>query len=327
MNKVLMIPRLSDSVIEMARRFQPADCALDVIAAGASEEELAAVVARTEFVMGMISRPLPKSVLPAFARVKLVQLLSAGYDEVDIPAMRAMRVPVSNNGGANAVAVAEHTIMLMLAVYRNLITMDTKVRTGNWPTGPVGSLRYYELEGKKVGLIGLGMIGREVAKRLRGFEAEVYYFDMFRQPTEVETALGVRYLPFAELLATVDVLSLHVPLTPETRGIVGKAQLASMKRSAIFINTARGGLVDQDALIAALRDGTIAAAGLDTVEPEPPPADLPLLNMPNVTITPHVAGPTVESWPKRLRNGYANIQRVANGERPLWVIPELRDLF
>lgn len=325
--KVLMIPRLSDSVVEMARSLLPEGLTLKVIEADATEEDYIREIGQVEAVIGMILKPLPPAVVAAMKHLKLVQVLSAGYDEVDLDALRAMRVPLATNGGANAVAVAEHAIMLMLAVYRHLAMLDARVKSGGWLKGPIGSLRYHEIEGKTVGLVGLGMIGRQVAKRLRAFGARIVYYDMFRPSPQVEAELEVEYLPFEDLLRTADILSLHIPLSPESQHLIGREQLALMKPSAIFINTARGGLVDQDALYEALRDGKIMAAGLDTVEPEPPDPSLPLLTLPNITITPHIAGPTVESWPKRLRNGYANLLRVAAGEKPMWIVPEMRDLF
>lgn len=310
----------------MARQFLPEGMELEVVAPDVDASDLAAAMKRADVMMGFVERPLPPSVIEAMASLKLVQLLSAGYDKVDIEAMRRLRLPVATNGGANAVAVAEHAIMLMLAVYRKLVELNAKVRRDEWRTGSLGTGGLYEIAGKTVGLIGLGMIGREVAKRLRAFEANVIYHDIARLAPEAERELGVSYCDFDQLIAAADIVSLHTPLTPQTRHMIGKQQLERMKPSAILINTARGALVDNEALADAIRGGVIAGAGLDTTDPEPPPPGFPLLTMPNVTVTPHTAGPTVDSWPKRLRNAYANIARVAAGEKPLWVIPELRDL-
>jgi phosphoglycerate dehydrogenase-like enzyme len=152
------------------------------------------------------------------------------------------------------------------------------------------------------------------------------YYDVARPDPTMEEFLGVQYAEFPALLRSADILSLHVQLSPETHHMIGAEQLRVMKRSAVLINTCRGGVVDGEALYEALHNGIIAGAGLDTLEQEPPPADYPLLSLPSVTITPHSAGPTVDSWPKRIRNAYANIQRIAAGQPPLWVIPELRDL-
>lgn len=324
--KALLYPRLSDDVLALARSLLPGGLELEVAGDENDEEGLVRALAGADVMMGFVRRPFGPRVLQAMGHLKLVQLLSAGYDAVDVAAMRRLGVPVATNGGANAVAVAEHAILLMLAVYRDLVNLDRLVRDGGWHTGRLGTRRLYELAGKTVGLVGLGMIGREVARRLRAWEVTLLYSDVARAPAEVEAELGIAYVPLPELLAASDVVSLHVPLLPETSNLIDGARLALMKRSAVLINTCRGGVVDTQALYEALRDGTIAGAGLDTVEPEPPPADHPLLSLPNVVITPHTAGPTVDSWPKRLANAYANVQRVAAGEPPRWVIPELRDL-
>jgi len=324
--KILLVPLMSDYIYDLAREMLPAGFELTMCGLDVGEEELAKAIGEADFLTGIIGRPLPQAVLANMGHLKLLQLLSAGYDAIDIEAMRRLRLPVATNGGANAIAVAEHAIMLMLAVYRDLANLNNRVKLGGWQKGRLGAQESHELTGKTVGIVGMGMIGREVAKHLRGFDTTMLYYDVIRADQAVEQALGVQYTPLADLLRAADVVTVHVPLLPSTRGLIGRAELALMKPTALLINTARGGLVDQDALYEALRGGVIAGAGLDTVEPEPPPADLPLFALPNLTVTPHVAGPTVESWPRRLRNGYANIQRVAAGQPPLWVIPEMRDL-
>jgi phosphoglycerate dehydrogenase-like enzyme len=325
--RILFIPRLSDEVITLASSFLPEGFDLEVIDRDAGEEGLISAVARADIIMGYIRSPFSRSVLEAMKNVQLIQLLSAGYDKVDIEAMARLRIPVANNGGANSVAVAEHTMMLILALYRDLAELDARVKSGGWLAGPLGSQQFHELAGKTVGLVGLGMIGREVAKHLRPFETGTKYFDKIRPERNVEEDLEVEYVDLHELLETSDVVSLHCPLNPETRHMIGQRELNAMKRTSLLINTARGGLVDHSDLYWALRNGVIAGAGLDVVEPMPPPADMPLLSLPNVILTPHTAGITVESWPKRLRNAYANIQRVADGSDPLWVVPELRGVL
>jgi glyoxylate reductase/D-3-phosphoglycerate dehydrogenase len=175
--------------------------------------------------------------------------------------------------------------------------------------------------------VGLGNIGQQVAKRLRGFDVKVIYYDVFRRTPEEEAQFNAQYVPLETLLETADVVSLHVPLNHDTQGMIDAKALARMKPKAILINTCRGEVVQEEALIDALRQGRILAAGLDTQAKEPADPDNPLLTLPNVTLTPHSAGPTVDSFRKRFHNGYANIQRVASGQPPLWVIPEMRDLF
>jgi D-3-phosphoglycerate dehydrogenase len=175
--------------------------------------------------------------------------------------------------------------------------------------------------------VGLGHIGQQVARRLQAFDAQVIYYDTFRRNPEEEARLGLRYVPLTTLLETADVVSLHVPLNDDTRKLIDADALSRMQPKAILINTCRGEVVDEHALIDALRQGRILAAGLDTLEQEPSDPKNPLLTLPNVTLTPHTAGPTWDSFRKRFQNGYANIQRVAQGQPPWWVIPEMRDLF
>lgn len=326
--RALLYPRMSDDMMELAHQILPSGIHLETLRQGSDEDVLVSALRSVDAFVGFLRPPMPSSrIYDAMAHLKLVQVLSAGYDRLDVEVMRKIRVPVATNGGANAVAVAEHTIMLMLATYRQFAAMCATTRAGSWRVDSVGQQQLFELEGKTVGLIGFGMIGREVAKRARAFGTAVLYHDMMRADGATEEALGVRYASLEELLSSSDVVSLHVPLSPATRHMIGKRELEIMKPSAVLINTCRGDVVDNDALYDALKAGTIAAAGLDTVEPEPPPPGFPLFSLPNVTATPHVAGHSRESWPKRMRNAFANLERVASGQPPLWIIPEMRDLF
>jgi phosphoglycerate dehydrogenase-like enzyme len=317
---------LPSDILTLAQQMKPAGLQLHQVPTGASPEDIAAALRDAEYLLGFV-RFLPDEAYTQAKRLKLVQVLSAGYDRVNIAGARAARVPICSNGGANSVAVAEHAIMLILAVYRKLVTFHQNVAAGRWHQGIPRTEDVYELEGKTVGLVGLGNIGQQVAKRLRGFDAKVIYYDAFRRTPEEEAQLHVQYVPFETLLETADVVSLHVPLNHDTQGMIDAKALSRMKPKAILINTCRGEVVQEEALIEALRQGRILAAGLDTQAKEPADPNNPLLTLPNVTLTPHSAGPTVDSFRKRFHNGYANIQRVASGQPPLWVIPEMRDLF
>ena len=217
--------------------------------------------------------------------------------------------------------------MLMLSVYRKLIAFHQNVTAGRWHSGIPRAVDIFEIDGKTVGLIGFGNIGEQVARRLRGFNARVIYYDSVRRDPCQETALGVEYAPLDLLLETADIVSLHIALNDRTRGMIGREALARMKPKAILINTCRGEVVDEDALIEALQRGHLLGAGLDTLRKEPTDPANPILKLPNAVLTPHSAGPTVDSFRKRFQNGYANIQRVANGERPSWIIPEMRNLY
>jgi phosphoglycerate dehydrogenase-like enzyme len=317
---------MPSDILELGKQMTPAGFTLQVMPAAATEADIAAALREAEYLLGFI-RFLPDEVYTQAKRLKLVQVMSAGYDRVNIEGARQVRVPVCSNGGANSVAVAEHTIMLMLAVYRKLVTFHQNVAAGRWHEGIPRTEDVFELEGKTVGLVGLGHIGQQVARRLHAFDAEVIYYDTFRRHPDEETRLGVRYVPLETLLETADVVSLHVPLNDSTRHLINAAALGRMRPKAILINTCRGEVVDEPALVDVLRRGRILGAGLDTLEQEPTDPANPLLKLPNVILTPHTAGPTVDSFRKRFQNGFANIQRVAQGQPPWWVIPEMHDLF
>jgi phosphoglycerate dehydrogenase-like enzyme len=260
----------------------------------------------------------------AAPKLKLVQLLSAGYDAVDIEAARRAKVPVSNNGGANAISVSEHAIMLMLTVARKVVWQHANVAGGRWRgNGPAP--RMYELYDKTLGIVGLGTIGKKVARLAKAFGMRVQYYDIARLSEDAEDALGVKFRLLRELLRTSDFVSLNVPLNDSTRHMIGAGELALMKPTAILVNTCRGPVIDEPALVRALGDGKLFGAGLDVFDQEPPPPDNPLLKLDNVVLSAHFAGPTWDNHVARFRNAFDNVQRVARGEPALWVVPELAD--
>jgi len=318
--KILFAPRQPEVILDIARSLTPA--AFELVVADPGTPEFYQAAAEAEYYLGL-ARQMGGEFFRAAPNLRLVQLLSAGYDRVDVEAARKAGVPVANNGGANAIAVAEHSLMLMLAVLKRLVRLHNDVVAGKWRTGNLAETRVFELAGKTLGIVGLGNIGKKVARRAAAFDMDVQYYDIARLTEDQEDALGVRFVLLAELLRTSDVVSLHVPLDDTTRSLLGARELATMKPGAILINTCRGPVVDEEALLKALTTGQIAGAGLDVLVEEPPPPHHPLFALPNVTLTPHSAGPTWENWTARFRNGFDNIQRVAAGRRPQWVIPEL----
>ena len=310
------------SSLDVMRELAPAG--FDVTVAAAGSPEFHAALAGTEYLVGLGEASMGEAFYRASPKLKLVQLLSAGYDRVDIEAARRAGVPVCNNGGANAVAVSEHAILLMLAVCRRLTWLHGNVVAGRWRGNDVANVRLYELHGRTLGIVGLGTIGKKTARLARAFGMVVQYYDIARLSEDQADTHGVRFRLLDELLRTSDLVTLHVPLTPRTKHMIGAAQLKLMKPTAYLINTSRGPVVDEVALHAALSDGTIAGAGLDVFDQEPPEANNPLFRLPNVILTPHYAGPTWDNQYTRFRNGFDNVERVARGEAPLWVIPELR---
>jgi phosphoglycerate dehydrogenase-like enzyme len=316
--KLIVVPP-SAEVGGIARDMAPAG--FELVLAQPGSAELEAALPTAEYVVCYPSLPMHDAFYRAAPRLRLVQVLSAGYDAVDLEAARRAGVPVANNGGANAVAVAEHALLLMLAVSRRLVWQHTSVAGGRWRgNGPAP--RIYELSNKALGIIGLGTIGKKVARLAQAFGMRVAYYDIARLAEGDEDALGVRFRLLREVLSSSDIVSLHVPLDRSTRGMIAARELALMKPSAILINTSRGPVVEERALYAALSAGRLFGAGLDVFDPEPPIAGNPLLRLDNVVLTAHFAGPTWDNHVARFRNAFDNVERVARGERPLWIVSE-----
>ncbi len=261
---------------------------------------------------------LPDEVLRACGP-GLLQILSAGWDYLNLDLVREMEVPVANNGGANSWAVADHAVLLILAVYHRLIESDAAVRAGRWRE-PLDGTNAFELAGKTVGLLGMGAIGRQVARRVRAFDARVAYCDPVALPSDLESELSAVRTGIDDLFASSDVVSIHVPLVEETRHLVSRRLIGTMRPTAVLVNTARGALVDEGALIEALAEGRIAGAGLDVFEAEPIDPGNPLLGMSNVVVTPHSAGTNWDAWSRRASFGYANVARFDRGEEPLGLV-------
>ena len=281
------------------------------LARDASPEDRHALLARADFLMGSwvtTAVKLDEDDFRVASQLKLLQIMSAGYELVDLDLAARYGVPVAHFGDAMASTVAEHTLMLMLALLRRLLTLDAAVRSGRWRTGEPPM---YELRGKRVGIIGMGLIGREVARRVAAFDASVSYHQRHPLPDIAG------YLPLDELLASSDVVTLNVPISGSTRDLIGARELGLMKPSAVLVNVSRGGVVDETALVEALRSGRLAGAALDVLAQEPPQASNPLLALDRVIFTPHDAGSSVEVWPRVVANCFANIQRVARGEPPV----------
>ena len=267
-------------------------------------------------------RAFDTEMISAMRNLCLIQTFSAGTDWMDKAALAELGVKVANNGGANAVAVAEHAIILMLSVERKIDRQIDSVKAGTWMAGVGGDrAEFHTLVGKRIGIVGLGRIGSRVAKRLQGWECEVVYHDVVDYDDEYVKATNAAFVELDELLETSDIVSLHVPLERTTRHMISDREFALMKNTAILVNTCRGPVVDEAALKRALKDGQIFGAGLDVTEVEPIEADNNLPEMPNVVVTPHLATRALESEHNATHNAVANVARVARGESPEWVVP------
>jgi phosphoglycerate dehydrogenase-like enzyme len=204
----------------------------------------------------------------------------------------------------------------ILGFYRRMVAMDANVRNGRWNAIDSGASTY-TIQGKTAGIVGLGKIGRRTARLLAAFGAKLLYFDPYPASPAVEQELGVQRVALDELLRQSDIVTLHVPLNSDTRSLIGERELAMMKPNALLVNTCRGPVVNEKALTAALQARQIAGAALDVLELEPPAPDNPILKLDNVLFTPHTAGVTYDTWPRRGEFIFANLQRVWNGEAPL----------
>jgi phosphoglycerate dehydrogenase-like enzyme len=255
-----------------------------------------------------VLRPLSDSDLERASRCRLVHKLGAGVNTIDVEAASRLGIAVANMPGANAASVAEGAVLLMLAALRRLPELDRTTRAGaGWPSDPSLGETVRDIGGCTVGLIGYGNIAKRVETIVTAMGADVLYTS-----TGDDGSPGWRTLP--DLLAASDIVSLHLPLTPDSSKLLDAAALALMKPSAVIVNTSRGPIIDEDALVDALRGGRLAAAGLDVFAVEPIPADNPLLGLPNVVLTPHVTWYTVDTMRRYLAEAVDNCRRIRNGQ-------------
>ncbi|MCL4533883.1 MAG: 2-hydroxyacid dehydrogenase [Bacteroidetes bacterium] len=312
--KVAIIDIMGPEEVEIARRAMPPDFDFVYIEKSTQEEQIEKVKG-ADYVIGGSMNTVPAPVIEAMDKARLIQKSGIGYDRIHIPTAERLGIGVAITAGANRMTVSEFTIALILSVYKWIPqSMYNMIQHGKWRDAEMRA-NSHMIQGKVVGLVGFGNIGQAVAQRLRGFETrEVLYYDVVRQRPEREQELGVRFVPsLDDLIPQCDIVSLHVPHIPATTGMFGGAQIALMKPSAILINTCRGAVVDESALYEALRDRKIAGAGLDVFMKEPATKDNPLFSLPNVVVTPHIAGSAEELRVPTMEHMWRNIHLVAHG--------------
>lgn len=268
-----------------------------------------------EFLMTLA--PVTAPMIAAAPGLRLIQVVGIGYESIDVAAATQAGVPVAITAGSNANTVAEHVMALVLSLYRRVPYADRTMKAGEWTQFEFYRAGNVELAGKTLGLVGLGNVGRSIVPKAKGFGMNLIYHDVRRLAPADEAALGLKYVGFADLLRQADVVSLQVPLTPETRGLIGEKELLLMKSSAILISTCRGGVVDEPRLLEALQHGRLAGAGLDVFSTEPLSADSPWRRLENAVLTPHVAGASQEAVQRTFRMAFENVVRVAAGQDPL----------
>jgi phosphoglycerate dehydrogenase-like enzyme len=261
------------------------------------------------------STPLTKNLIDAAPKLEFVHHQGVGYqDTVDTAALAARNIPLAITPTGTTIGVAEHAIMLMISALRRIPFADSELRQGRFHVNALRPVSR-ELSGRTVGLVGMGRIGQAVAERLKPFGVKMIYYDPLPRPQGADESLGIRRRTFDELLAEAEIVSLHLPLTAATRHIVNASTVQKMKQGSYLINTARGGLVDEKALLAGLEEGRIAGAALDVFDPEPPKPDNPLFRLPSVVMTPHIAAGTRDAFLEKMSFIFSNLERYWQGKQ------------
>jgi phosphoglycerate dehydrogenase-like enzyme len=309
--KIVSTAPFSDQAI---RRFLPPDLDAEIaVVEPRTESAAVSAVADADIVLGdfTFAVPISRRVVEAMTSCRAILQPSAGFQQIDVDAAAERGIPVANCAGVNDIAVAEHTVMVGVALMRELVWTDREIRAGRWPQL---DRTHNEIAGCTWGIIGFGRIGRQVAQRLRGWDVTVAYHDTFRAAPEIEAALDVTYADLDDLLTRADVVSVHVPLHPETHHLLDARRLALLQPGAAIINVARGGVIDEAALLGLLRERRIRGAALDVFEAEPLPAGHPFTELENVILSPHNAGTVVEAQIRVLKQTKANVARALAGE-------------
>ena len=310
--KIAWLDIPAPKVEEINRSLLPANFILERPWSKDDHEELLRLVSDADFIMHT-SIKITENMIQGMQKCRLIQKWGIGVDSIDLDTARARGIPVAITAGANAVPVAELVVAHILTLYRRIIIADRSTRAGLWINKELRT-QCFKIFGKKVGIVGMGNIGKHLARILRGFGAEIVYMDMTPLDPGKEAELGIRFESLQSICETCDIISLHVPLTPQTRHIISDKEISLMKPNAIIINTARGGLIDETALLRALENKRIAGAGLDVHEVGQPTADYPFAKLDNVVLTPHNGGGTFDNVEAVTKHAYGNMLKILRGE-------------
>lgn len=298
----------------------------EVIRAGKNmpEEKVCEMVRDADIILSdpLHFNPITRKIIESGAKLRLIQCWTIGFDDVDVKAARERGIPVANNAGVTAEPMAEQIIMASIYLLKNISIVSSEFMKGNWAQQLLLSPIYTpnELGSVTLGILGCGNIGQEVAKLAKAFGTRILYHNRSRLPEDVERRLGLEYTSFGNLLEKSDVLSVNVPLTSDTHGMIGAAEISKMKRGAVLVNTSRGGIVDERALADALSSGYLRGAAVDVFENEPNIVGCPLLGQKNVLLTPHssaISSGTMKRSPVMVAE---NLNRLYEGKPPLRVV-------
>lgn len=307
---IVVLDPISPATADRLRALMPPAMRL-IHGTARDEPHLQSIIADADYaISGQIA--VTGAVLRANKKLKLLHKWGVGVDNFDLGAARDLGIAVARTTGSNAIPVAEFALGLTIACLRRLAEAHASLAAGRWRTG--SDRDSLQLSGKTVGLIGFGATGQAFARLLRGFACNILYHQRRRIDPAAETALDARHAPLDDLLARSDVVSLHCPLTAQTAGLIDGAALARMKPTAVLVNVARGGVVVESDLIAALRERIILGAAMDVFAIEPLPPDSPLLGVPGLVLTPHIAAQSIDNFEPTVRQMFDNIARVSRGE-------------
>ncbi len=312
--RVLYFSHAADDLYAMVRQAVPEGFEL-VTLDNPSEEERLAKIADVDAVI-VVTTKLTRAHLANAKNLRFLQHQGVGYhDTIDCHALAERKLPLAICTDGTARGVSEHAVMLMLATMKRLPFIDAEMRQGRFH---LNTFRHtsYELGGKTVGILGFGRVGQGVAARIAPFGVKLHYHDLLSFPADLEKRLGATRVSFDHLVAESDILTIHVPRTPATQGLIDASVFARMKPTAFLINTARGGIVDEAALVDALRAKKIAGAGLDVFDVEPTKPNDPLYAFPNVVLTPHIAAGTRDAFQTKMRFAFKNLSAYFDGGQP-----------
>jgi lactate dehydrogenase-like 2-hydroxyacid dehydrogenase len=327
---VSLLPNLSQRGLTnyLSRILDPSSFEVVITPRGSTEEEICQLVKGSKVILqSPMGHRITRKILEAAEGVELIQFASVGYANIDMEAATVLNIPVANNPGWNSVSVAEHAIMMMLVLLRKAVYAHQGITQGKWLQRELafGGRNLRELKDKTLGILGLGDIGTEVVKKASVFGPRIIYHKRNQLSEFDEDELRVEFRTFEQLLMESDILSVHVPLTESTRGMIGEEEFSKMKQGAILINTSRSEVVEEDTLAKSLRDGKLSGAGIDVPRSIDEVEELQkrFEGITNVILTPHIAGPTVEALHRSMLQWTENIRRALTGEKPLHLVNDV----
>jgi phosphoglycerate dehydrogenase-like enzyme len=307
--RIALLDPFHPAIIQTIRDLLPDGWDLSV-ADASDPASRAEALAGADIALIMAAKMTP-DLLGQAPRLRFIQKMGAGVDNIDLEACGGAGITVARLGAGNAIQVAEHAAMMILAASRRLIALDARVRAGHWDKEPARGVIQH-IHGKTVGIIGFGAIGRRLARILSGFEVEIIYCDPVPAPAAIEAALNTRRVTFDELITGADIITLHLPLTPESRAMIGASEISRMKPDVVLVNCARGGIVDEDAVARALLDGKLLGAAMDVFKSEPPGHN-PLFDIDTAVFSPHCAGATLNNFAAIAARAMTNAEAYLEG--------------